>query len=146
MTPEKDSEIVCCCMVMLIGTCIFGYIIGNVTSLITHEDECSVLIREKITAINSYMNYRHLSPDIKQKIRNHFEYSWKRATVFNENEILQELPTSLRTEVALFINSEIIQVFFSSQFISYIVVVYDNCLVWLVVCPFPQGAPQGLHC
>ena len=48
VVPHTTLEIVWTCVVMFIGTCTFGYIIGNVTSLITHEDETAVLIRDKV--------------------------------------------------------------------------------------------------
>ena len=46
--PYTTLELVWTCVVMFVGTCTFGYIIGNVASLITHEDETAVLIRDKV--------------------------------------------------------------------------------------------------
>jgi hypothetical protein len=39
----------------------------------------------------------------------HYEFVWKRSTVYDETEILNELPRTLRSEVALHVHDPVIQ-------------------------------------
>ena len=124
---------------IFIGAVTFGYIISNVSNIIQIEDDADTKIRDKssskdvigkctglglflqkcslvllscfftVTSINAYMGYRKLPPDLQKKIRNHYEYTWKRKTVYDEKEILQNLPTHLRTRVALYLNQDLIR-------------------------------------
>jgi len=106
--PRRTVEFVWCIVVMFTGTCTFGYIIGNISSVIAHEDETHTLIREKIQSINAYMKFRNLPLEMKSKIQRHYEYVWKRTTIYDEAEILAELPSTLRSQVALYVNRDII--------------------------------------
>jgi hypothetical protein len=55
------------------------------------------------------MRYRKLPNDLQKKIRDHYEFAWKRQTVYDERDILQQLPTFLRTKVALYLNADLIK-------------------------------------
>jgi hypothetical protein len=88
---------------------VFGYIISNVSHIIAIEDDTDTKIKDKVAAINAYMAYRKLPPEMQRKIRTHYEYIWKRKTVYDEREILQQLPTFLRTRVALYLNQDLIR-------------------------------------
>jgi hypothetical protein len=74
-----------------------------------HGQEAANLIRKKMKEINYYMKYRKLSPDLQEKVRDHFRYAWKRSTVYDERVIMDELPTYLKTELALHLNQDLIQ-------------------------------------
>jgi len=108
ITAYLPLEIAWAITIQICGTSVFGFIIGNVSSLMTHEDETAVLIRNKIQSVMAYMRYRQFPQYLSEKIRRHYEYSWKRTQVYNEEEILQELPSTVRTEVALHIHRETI--------------------------------------
>uniref|UniRef100_A0A7S3UWV7 Cyclic nucleotide-binding domain-containing protein n=1 Tax=Heterosigma akashiwo TaxID=2829 RepID=A0A7S3UWV7_HETAK len=101
-------EIAWTILVMIGGTSLFGFVIGNVASVMTHEDETAMLVKAKIQSVLAYMRYRDFPDTLARKIRRHYEYSWKRSQVYNEEEILLELPTALRTEVALYIHKDTI--------------------------------------
>ena len=108
----------------------------SVSSIIQIEDDTDTKMRDKITAINAYMGYRKLPPDLQKKIRNHYEYVWKRKTVYDEREILRALPTSLRTRVALYLNQDLI------RNVAFLRDLGSDCLALLVteLRPFRVGA------
>lgn len=108
ITADLPLEIAWTILVMIGGTSLFGFVIGNVASVMTHEDETAVLIKNKIQSVMAYMRYRDFPAGLAGKIQRHYEYSWKRSQVYNEEEILLELPTALRTEVALYIHKDTI--------------------------------------
>ena len=45
------------------------------------------------------ITWRVCIQDLRQRIRDSYEARWKAEKHFNEEEILEELPSSLRTEV-----------------------------------------------
>ena len=108
----------------------------SVSSIIQIDDDADTKIRDKISAINAYMGARKLPPDLQKRIRNHFEYTWKRKTVYDEKEILYALPTSLRTRVALFLNQDLI------RSVAFLRDLGCDCLALLVteLRPFRVGA------
>lgn len=108
ITPFLPLEIFFTILIQICGTSMFGYIIGNVASLISRDDETAKMIKEKMKAVNDYMRYRKIPEHLSSKIRRHYEYSWKRSQVYKETEILSELPQAVRTECALYIHRDII--------------------------------------
>jgi len=109
ITPVLPLEIIFTIFVQICGTSLFGYIIGNVASLITRDDETKLMIKEKIKSVAHYIQTREFPEEISQKIKRHFEYSWKQNQVSKESEILSDMPQALRAEVALFVHRNIIQ-------------------------------------
>ena len=82
---------------------------NDVAALFSRDDTSTRLIKEKIEAINAYMKHRHLPPSLKMQIRDHFSYTWQRSSIWDEREILLELPSFLRSDVVLFNNSSVIE-------------------------------------
>jgi CRP-like cAMP-binding protein len=109
IVPQTELEISFTCVIMFIGSCVFGYMIGNISRVVQSEEEHSRLLRKKIKSINEYMRYRQLPKSIKDRIRSHYNFAWKRLTVYDEQQILEELPLNLRTQIALHLNESLIQ-------------------------------------
>jgi len=109
LTPLLPLEVGYCILIQLGGSTMFGFIIGNVASLMSHEDHNLAIIKEKMTSVSDYMKFRKLPANLAKKIRRHYEYTWKRSQCFKEEEILGELPDSLKTECSLFIHQETIK-------------------------------------
>jgi len=108
ITPVLPLEVAFAICTQLGGSTMFGFIIGNVASIVTHEDEDLMIIKDKISAVSSYMEFRELPPPLIRRIRSHYEYSWKRSKAIKEEEIMSDLPSSLRLECSLFIHRDII--------------------------------------
>lgn len=105
ITPYSTKEMVWSIIVQFIGTCSLGYIMGEVTAIITQEDKSSEMIKEKIASINAYMKYRKLPQDLRVRVREHYSHMWKQTTVWDESEILEEMSGNLRAEVMQYINN-----------------------------------------
>jgi hypothetical protein len=67
------------------------------------------MVEDKIRSVNDYMRYRLLPTDLAKRIRDHYTYAWKRTTVYDERDILQQLPSFLRTKVALQLNADLVR-------------------------------------
>jgi len=109
ITPLMPLEVVFTIVVQLCGSTMFGFIVGNVSSIISHGDERLLLIKEKMKSVSEFMRFRKLPPAIAKRIKRHYEYSWKRSQISKEEEILRELPHSIRIDCSLFIHQDIIR-------------------------------------
>ena len=109
VSPHSSEEMLWSIIVQFVGTCSLGYIMGEVTAILTQEDKSAEMIREKIDAINAYMRFRKLPVALQARIRNHYSHMWKRTTVWDEPQILEELPRTLRAEVLESINTARLQ-------------------------------------
>ena len=98
MGGKTTHELVWACIVIYIGTVAFGYIIGMVTSVVMSEDRVTVTVRDNIEGIASYLRSRKTSHSLRERIREFFDNRWKTNTVFNEREILNDMPIFLRDE------------------------------------------------
>ncbi|BDA48837.1 Potassium/sodium hyperpolarization-activated cyclic nucleotide-gated channel [Coccomyxa sp. Obi] len=90
------------------GMCIWTFLGGIVTTLLIHLNAASSEYTAKITALNQYMAHRRLPQGLRQRIRDSYEARWKAEKHFDEDEIMQELPNSLRTEVCLYTCGDLI--------------------------------------
>mmetsp|Transcript_33078 Transcript_33078/g.116093 ORF Transcript_33078/g.116093 Transcript_33078/m.116093 type:complete len:728 (+) Transcript_33078:112-2295(+) len=99
--PVSNFEMILTILVQFVGTCTLGYVMGDVASLLTRQDASMRLIKERIETVNAYMKHRNLPRSVKMQIRSHFSYLWQRNSIWDEHEILVELPQSLRSAVIL---------------------------------------------
>ena len=144
MSQSTNAELLYTCAVMFTGAVVFGWIVGNVASIITHEDATAALIRAKSNSIREYMKARKLPKHLRHRIISHYKcvdgmrnfsdgvgadmailcrmfwllqccvspftsFAWRRATVYEEDKIMEELPRCLRMDLAMFIHHDLIE-------------------------------------
>ena len=107
--PVSNVEMAYTCGIQFTGSCVLGYVMGQVVEICTREDTSARLIRKKIDSINSYMRHRNLPYELKVLIRRHYSYSWKHSSIFNEQLILEELPMSIRCRIVMAINRPVLE-------------------------------------
>jgi hyperpolarization activated cyclic nucleotide-gated potassium channel 2 len=108
ITPATEGEAVCVMIAMILGSGVFGYVLGNVSDIVA-TDSVDARVHEKLHAVNSYMRSRNLPIPMQVRIRKFFRYMLKRKSVFDERGILDELSLTLRHEVTEFLNKDAIQ-------------------------------------
>ena len=109
ITPSTNAQTVYAMVVMLLGVGVYGYVIGNVTTLLANIDLAKTHYRESMERLMAFMRYRHIPPPLQQRIRNYYTYLWENRLGYDESTIMAELPDSLRTEVALFLRRDFIE-------------------------------------
>jgi len=78
-----------------------------VTMLASPSQLSSEMI-EKIQRVRLFMSKRKLPSEMQSRIQSHLEYTWHQKQIYKEANILQDVPSSLRTEILLYINKDII--------------------------------------
>ncbi len=111
ITPDQtnNAQIIFIIIVELIGAGMYGFIIGNIANIIANIDIAKSQYQEKMEKITTFMKYKHIPSDLKDKINDYYDYLWESRRGYDESSILTDLPKPLQTSVSLFLNRDIIQ-------------------------------------
>jgi len=108
--PESEIERGYAVCAMLVGATVFGYVMGNITTIVSQSNARVAQLNQKFELLNQYMLERALPLALQVRIRRYFRYYWSRRSVFtNEDEILSGLSSNLRDDVLRYIHREVIQ-------------------------------------
>jgi len=109
LTPVTAPQTIYTIFIQILGAGLYGFVIGNIASLIANIDVAKTQFREKLERINTFLRYRSIPPELQGRVNDYYEYLWNSRRGHEESTILDELPLSLRTQIAYHINSEIIE-------------------------------------
>lgn len=109
ITPSTNGQTIYTMFVQLTGAGMYGYIIGNLASMLANSDLARTQFRAKLDKIQTFMHYRDVPNDLQDNIRQYYDYLWNNRRGFDETEVLHELPSSLKLQVALHLNRDIIE-------------------------------------
>jgi len=109
ITPSTNGQTIYTMFVQLTGAGMYGYIIGNLASMLANSDLARTQFRAKMEKIQTFMQYRDVPGDLQDNIRTYYDYLWNNRRGFDESTVLDELPSSLKLQVALHLNRDIIE-------------------------------------
>lgn len=109
ITPTTNPQTIYTMFVQLTGAGMYGYIIGNLASMLANSDLARTQFRAKLEKIQTFMQYREVPDELQDNIRTYYDYLWNNRRGFDESAVLEELPSSLKLQVALHLNKEIIE-------------------------------------
>ncbi|HOJ52736.1 MAG TPA: cyclic nucleotide-binding domain-containing protein [Syntrophales bacterium] len=109
--PNRDSntQIVYTIVVQIIGVGMFGYIVGNVATLVVNIDAARARFYARLEEVRNYMRIKRIPPSLQNRIKNYYRYLWETRHGISDAEFLSLLPKTIRTEVALFLNRDILE-------------------------------------
>lgn len=105
----SNSQILYTMFSMILGVGIYGYVIGNVASLLANIDVAKANFIQKMEEINSFIRKKNLPIDLAHKINNYYDYLWESQQGGNDSKVMNEFPHSLKIDVSLFLNKKIVQ-------------------------------------
>lgn len=109
ITPSTNTEVAYAMLVMILGVGVYGYVIGNVAALLANIDPAWVRHRELVNRVTVFMRYRRVPPQLQRRILDYYEYLWEKRLGYDESTAISGLPPTLKTEVSLFLNRDILQ-------------------------------------
>ncbi len=111
ITPNKDKtiELVYTIFAQLTGAGSFGYIIANISTLLTNIDIVKTRHRERVDRVDNYMKSKKMPKDLVDRVHHYYHYLWSTRRGYDDAVVLSELPESFRYEFALFLNKNIIE-------------------------------------
>ncbi len=109
ITPQTNGQTLYAMAIELIGAGMYGYVIGVVASLLANIDVARAQYMEKMEKINTFMKYRQIPSNLQDSIRNYYSYLWESRRGYDESQVISDLPSSLKLNVSLYLNREIIE-------------------------------------
>jgi voltage-gated potassium channel len=107
--PITDFQKILTMVAMFIGVAVYGYVIGNVASLLSNIDIAKASFSKQMEDINSFLSYKSVPKILKQKVHNYYQYVWHNQMALSEHELLSNLPSSLKTEISLHLHRNLIE-------------------------------------
>ena len=109
VTPTTNAEILYSMAAMIVGVGMYGYVIANVATIITHLQPARTRHLENLEKLGAFMHERGIPAGLQHRIREYYSYIWEQRLGYDESSIIDGLPQGLRTDVALFLKRDIIQ-------------------------------------
>jgi voltage-gated potassium channel len=109
-TPNHDSnlQIVYTIVVMVFGVGMYGYIIGNVATLIANLDTARAAYQDKMEEINDFLRTKKVPAVLQSRVRDYYHYLWETQKSVTTASITEELPHTIAMEILLFLNRTIL--------------------------------------
>lgn len=110
-TPDHDSnlQILYTIGVQIIGVGMYGYIIGNMASLIANLDVAKNVFMKKMEEINDYFHVKRIPPELQNRVRDYYYYLWETRKSVSAFTVIEGLPPALAMDLLLFVNKGILE-------------------------------------
>lgn len=109
ITPTTSPQMLYAMALMILGAGVYSYVIANVATILANIDPAKVRYREMVEKLSAFMRYRNIPSDLQQRILDYNAYLWEKRLGYDESAAIAGLPPSLRAEVSMFLNREIIE-------------------------------------
>ena len=107
--PSTIAQRIYAIMIMLAGVGVYGFIIGNVASLLSKRNPARAQYFNNLDQLKIFVNYRRIPPSLQKKISDYYTYIWKKKLGFDESVFLSGLPQGLQSEVSIHLKREILE-------------------------------------
>ncbi|MEE3234552.1 MAG: ion transporter [Candidatus Latescibacterota bacterium] len=108
ITPTSNIQLMYAMFVMILGVGTYGYIIANIANLLGNIDTARIDFSRKMAVIDAFLAYRDIPDHLEKRMRDYYKYIWENRLDHKEDEIINDLPDSLHTEVALFLRKPLL--------------------------------------
>jgi voltage-gated potassium channel len=109
VTPTTAQQTIYTMVVMLLGVGVYGYVIGNVASLLSKMDMARAQHVATMERLTGFMRYRRVPAPLQREIHAYYRYVWEHRMGYDESAVLDDLPPSLRTELSLVLKRDLIE-------------------------------------
>ncbi len=106
---EKNGQIIYTICVQVLGVGMYGYIIGNVASLVANLDVARAAFVKRTEEINNFMRARRVPADLQQRVKGYYSYLWDTRKGTVSGSLLEGMPHTLTVDISLFLNRGIIE-------------------------------------
>ena len=110
IVPTTNTQTIYTMCVMIVGVGIYGYVVGNIASILSNVDIARIKFQEKLDTINSFLKYKKIPIDLSTRIRTYYVNLWEYRHGIDEKDIWAELPTAIKIDVSLFLHAKLISV------------------------------------
>ncbi len=110
ITPDHDRSraLLFTMLIMVIGAGAFGFIIGNIATIMTNLDFARNQHLDRMQRINAFMRYNEIPRELRDRVQGYYAYLWQTRRGFDESSVLTELPPAIRMDVELHLRRDIV--------------------------------------
>ncbi len=104
-----NAQSLCESATVCLGICIQSVVFGSVASAVGQIDESARMRKQKFEVIKNYVRLKNVTPHVRERVLDYYEFIYARIRPSEENALLEELPSRLRVELAITLNKPFIQ-------------------------------------
>ncbi|XP_030642488.1 cyclic nucleotide-gated cation channel alpha-4 [Chanos chanos] len=106
--PSREEEYLFMITDLLIAVLVFASIVGNVGSVITNLRDRDNVFFPNHELVKSYLRSRRISKELQGRVNSWYQHLHINKKITRENEILLQLPVTLRTAIAVSVHLPIL--------------------------------------
>ena len=99
IVPASNAERCYDILAKLLSALVFGYVVGEIGTLVAALDRHASLVEERLDSVNEYLRWRRVPKAMARRVRRFFEHFYTRRAAVDESRILGSLDPGLRTEL-----------------------------------------------
>ncbi|KAI1295502.1 Cyclic nucleotide-gated cation channel beta-1 [Halotydeus destructor] len=99
--PNNSYEHVFMTISWLMGVFVFAFLIGQIRDIVATATQNKTMYRHIMDQSIRYMSNLNLPEELQRKIRLWLNFTWEQQKTFDENKILNLLPSKMKTDLAL---------------------------------------------
>jgi len=103
ITPASDSERAFAMVSMVVGGSYYGFVIGEIASIITSHDLYAQAYYQRMDLIMAWIYHHHFPPDLRRRLRHYFRAYFGQKSAIDEAAIMNDLSADLREECRNFL-------------------------------------------
>jgi len=109
VTPTTSGQTVYAMSVMLLGVGLYGFVIGNMATLLTRMDMAKAQYLGTLERLTGFLRYRRIPSEVQRHIYDYYKYLWENRMGYDEASVLATLPPTLRQELSLVLKADLIE-------------------------------------
>ncbi|CDQ91301.1 unnamed protein product [Oncorhynchus mykiss] len=99
--PDREEEYLFMIADLLIAVLVFASVVGNVGNVITNLRDRDNVFFPNHELVKGYLRNRYISKELRNRVNDWYQHLYINRKITRENEILQQLPVQLQTEIAV---------------------------------------------
>ena len=99
ITPNTDAEMGYACFAELLGSMIFGIMIGSLSTMLMSGKALEEKIDNQLAELQEFMTSKNIPSKLRSKVRRYMELYYEKKSSYDEKAVLNSLPPSLAQEL-----------------------------------------------
>lgn len=97
--PTSDAATLFSLLTMMVGVYVYAFLIGNIGALLSSLDVNAAEFRRRKNLVERFMETRNIPRSLQTRIHSFFEVWWASHEGVEPNDVVQDLPPALQTQV-----------------------------------------------
>lgn len=99
--PYNTAERIFCCWVIVVGTFTWAYIVGSFSATLQAMDVDKNKYDEEMRSVKAMMRFHEVPMELADRIDSFFQYKFETHTMFDDDKVMDLLPSKIRSDFIL---------------------------------------------